>query len=174
MKRMTLLMICVLTFMGIGLIPSLAMADEGRGDNATVSFGQWQTDPPLDRLLGNPPGGVGNNHELLPNVVKIKAGDAVNFIISGLHNPQIYGDGTQPDDINTASPLPGVAGGIINDANNRIYRGIDPNTQPPSRDRVEVVLFSKPGTYLVICGVLNHFVDDRMFGFVEVKGKKDD
>src|SRR4030095_634518 len=50
---------------------------EVRLANATVSFGQWVTDPPLDRLLGNPLMGAGNNHELLPNVVTIKAGGAV-------------------------------------------------------------------------------------------------
>jgi hypothetical protein len=166
----------------IALAAPLAMADDNRrANNATVSFGQWQADPdsPLDRLLGNPPMGAGNNHELILKVVKIKAGGAVNFIISGLHNPTVYDDGTRPADINTASPLPGAAGGIINDPNNRIYRGVDPNATEspllslPSRDRVEVVLFPKPGQYLVICGVFNHFVNDRMFGFVKVEEDDD-
>lgn len=179
MKRMTLSMICVLTFIGIALSASSAMADDDRPANATVSFGQWKTDPPLDRLGGNPGMGVGNNHELIPNVVEIKAGDAVNFIISGLHNPTVYDDGTQPGAISIATPLPGAGGGIIDDATNRIYRGVNPNsTSPllslPSRDRVEVVRFSKPGTYLVICGVLNHFVNDNMFGFVRVLPADDD
>jgi len=173
MKRSIISIISILTFCGIGLIASSAMANDdppgidGPLANATVSFGQWETDPPVDRLLANPPGGgPGNNHELLPNVVTIKAGGAVNFIISGLHNPQVYDD--QNHVVNTALPLPGAAGGIINDAINRVYRGVDPNGQPAVRDRVEVVQFSKPGTYLVICGVRNHFVNDNMHGFVRV------
>jgi hypothetical protein len=30
------------------------------------------------------------------------------------------------------------------------------------------VYFEKPGTYLVICGVRDHFVNDHMYGFVTV------
>jgi plastocyanin len=181
MKRSILAMIAILTFCGIGLIASSAMAADappgidGPLANATVSFGQWVTDPPLDRLLGNPAGGAGNNHELLPNVVTIKAGGAVNFIISGLHNPQVFDDPNHV--VNTASPLPGAAGGIINDPVDRVYRGVDPNSTTfslASRDRVEVVQFTKPGTYLVICGVFNHFVNDDMFGFVRVLPGKGD
>jgi hypothetical protein len=176
MRRSTLSIMGLVAMLCLGLAVPLAMANDGRRATATVSFGQWQTDLelPLDRLLGNPLMGAGNNHEVIPHVVKIRAGGAVNFIISGLHNVAVYDDGTQPGEISTASPLPGAAGGIIDDPNNRIYRGLDPNPQPASRDRVEVVQFSKPGTYLVICGVLNHFVNDHMFGFVRVLRADDD
>jgi plastocyanin len=154
--------------LALGATPSFAAQALA---NETVSFGQWE--PPLDRLTANPGGGVGNVHELAPNVVTIKAGGAVNFIISGLHNVQVYDDGTQPEDIGTAPPVvqpPGQGGGIIDVPTNRIYRGWDPNTVPNTfaRDRVEVVHFAEPGVYLVICGVRNHFVDDDMFGFVRV------
>jgi hypothetical protein len=63
--------ICVLSFVGIGLITSLATADDNRRDNATVSFGQWLTDqiPPLDGIATPvPAAGAGNHHELIPNV----------------------------------------------------------------------------------------------------------
>ena len=73
---------------------------------------------------------------------------------------------------------------LIDDATNRIYRGIDPTVfpflqgppqqgpidppaQPVLQDRVEVVHFPNPGTYLVICGVLPHF-NDGMVGYVKV------
>ena len=182
MKRWTLSMISILTFCGIGLIASSAMAIDGPLANATVSFGEWQTDPPLDRFPINSPGSR-NEHQLIPNEVKIKAGGAVNFIISGLHQPIVYDVGTQPDDVNenltvgsTGVPL-NVP--LINDPVNRIYRGLDPsrlhlvdpvvgNPSIGVRDRVEVVFFPKPGTYLVICGVQPHFVNDDMFGFVRV------
>jgi plastocyanin len=32
-----------------------------------------------------------------------------------------------------------------------------------------VVHFSKPGTYLVICAIRSHFVNDGMYGFVVVR-----
>lgn len=93
-----------------------------------------------------------------------------SFLIAGLHNPQVYGDGTQPGDIDATltTPTTGTPAGvpIINDPQNRLYRGLDPSLLP--RDRVELVHFPNPGHYLVICGVQGHFVNDQMFGFVKV------
>ena len=80
----------------------------------------------------------------------------------------IYDDGTQPVNINTNLVVPPPPVAIIDDPTNRIFRGLDPRLQ--SQDRVESVTFNKPGTYLVICAVLPHFVNDRMFGFVKVTG----
>jgi plastocyanin len=147
--------------------PALAADPLG---NATVSFGQWMSSPPLDRYpdFGGSP--TTNVHAMTPNMVTIRAGGSVNFIVSGLHNIAIYDDGVQPADINvalttpTTSPTPPVLP-IINDPNRRIYRGVDPTLQ--TRDRVEVVNFGAPGTYLVICGVLPHFMDG-MYGYVRV------
>jgi len=187
----------------IGLSAPLAMADDGRRANATVSFGAWQTPlpppavppetDPLDRFppfLSNDR--LRNEHQLIPNKVKIKAGGAVNFVISGFHQPIVYDDGTKPLDIKTTvtttttGPTPSPAAVLIDDPTNRIYRGLDPSLQPLERtssnksaqeflqDRVEVVFFPKPGTYLVICGVLGHFVNDGMFGFVKVRPADDD
>jgi plastocyanin len=162
-----------------GIAASADVEDSRRSAGApsvTISFGQWETDPPLDRLNANPAGGAGNNHELIPDIVTIEAGGAVNFVISGLHNVQIFDDGTKPDDIRTTVPPPlaGMGGGIIDDSNKRIYRGWDPNPIPNNfqRDRVEAVHFAEPGRYLVICGVVNHFVNDRMYGFVRVLPEK--
>ena len=141
--------------------------------SATVSFGGWMTDPPLDRFTALPPPSA-NHHELIPHNARIKAGGYVNFIISGLHVVVIYDDGTRPEDINTGLLVPGPRFGppIINDPNRRVYRGIDPviSSGPPpivNLDRVEVVHFENPGRYLVICGVLPHFLEG-MFGYVTV------
>ncbi|HEV8483605.1 MAG TPA: hypothetical protein VGV87_08660 [Blastocatellia bacterium] len=135
--------------------------------NATVSFGSWMTTPPLDRFPNLSPR-TANHHELLPQLAKIKAGGAVNFIIAGFHQVAVYDDGTQPGDIDTSMTIPPTnlpMPLLINDPTRRIYRGLDPSTQ--SQDRVEVVHFANPGTYLVICAVLPHF-QQGMYGFVKV------
>ncbi|MCI0664184.1 MAG: hypothetical protein L0220_24260 [Acidobacteria bacterium] len=137
--------------------------------NATVSFGSWMTTPALDRFPPNPNPRTANHHELIPQLALIKAGGTVNFIIAGFHNVLVYDDGTKPEDINTNLTVPPTNQPmplLIADSNRRIYRGLDPSTIP-SQDRVEVVLFDKPGTYLVICGVLPHF-EEGMYGFVKV------
>ena len=184
MKRSLILIVAILTLcanagMGFSADVSADVQNSRRSDaprDATISFGQWETDPSVDRLNANPMGGAGNNHDLIPDIVTIEAGGAVNFVIAGLHNVQIFDDGTKPDDIGTTvpPPLPGMGGGIIDDANNRIYRGWDPNSIPNNfqRDRVETVHFAEPGRYLVICGVVNHFVNDRIYGFVRVLPEK--
>jgi hypothetical protein len=143
--------------------------------NATVSFGQWRTSPPLDRFpnVGPPPT---NQHLLIPYIATIKAGGSVNFVIAGFHQIQIYAPGTKTSDINTGltipvtnpppPPAPSPFPPLINDPVNRIYRGVDPSLVP--QDRVEVVTFAKPGKYLVICGFTPHFINDNMHGFVHV------
>jgi plastocyanin len=95
----------------------------------------------------------------------------VNFIISGNHVVTIYDDNTRPEDIDPNLLVPGIttAGGVIDDPDKRIYRGVNETAPTGARDRVEVVHFSKPGTYLVICAVRNHFVNDGMYGFVVVR-----
>ena len=157
--------------------------------SATVSFGQWDLTEPLDRFPNNSPRQV-NNHQLIPKEVTIKAGGSVNFVISGFHHILVYGNGTKPSDINvsmTITPSQAPVPPLIADPTNRIYRGLDPSVLPvlpaaPAtppvagqvmQDRVEVVRFPQPGRYLVICGVLPHFVDAAtgefiMYGYVRV------
>lgn len=181
MKSRTASSIGLVALVLIALVVPAAVATDGPNVQASVSFGQWQTGPgPAPEPL---PGTVNeldrfpaaqanqrlrNNHVLLPQEVHIKTGGAVNFIISGFHNLVIYDDGTQPGNINTNLVVPPPPVAIINDPTNRIFRGLDPRLQ--SQDRVESVTFNKPGTYLVICAVHPHFVNDDMFGFVKVTG----
>jgi plastocyanin len=58
-----------------------------------------------------------------------------------------------------------------------LYSGLNSLTPPPvppfapisvDQNRVEAVSFSKPGRFLVICGVLPHF-NDGMFAWIEVE-----
>jgi hypothetical protein len=129
---------------------------------ATVSFGQWKT--PLDRISGMTPPPT-NQHLLIPYEVQIKAGGAVSFIISGLHQVGIYVPGIELADINPdlteGGPPP-----LINDPDGRLYRGISPFLMP--QDRIENVTIADPGRYLVVCLVRPHFVNDKMHGYVNV------
>jgi plastocyanin len=181
MRRSTRSIMCLGALLCLGLAAPVVTAMDG--STATVSFGQWQTGPlELNRFPNLSPR-ERNNHQLIPNEVTIKAGGAVNFLIGGFHQPIVYDDGTQPEEINVNTPTPPTPTrgpnpfpplALIDDPTNRIYRGLDPSLQPldlggeRGQDRVEVVLFSKPGTYLVICGIRGHFVNDGMFGFVTV------
>jgi len=149
--------------------------------SATVSFGGWMTDfsPPLDLFTTPLPPPPTNHHELIPNTAKIKAGGYVNFVISGLHIVAIYDDGKRPGDIDAGNlvPLGGPLPPVINDPSGRVYRGPNPviSPGPPPNinlNRVEVVHFAKPGTYLVICAVLPHF-DQGMYGYVRVLNPKE-
>jgi plastocyanin len=160
-----------------------ALAAQGRGHghgdtplegplaNAVVSFGAWPAGL-SDRLIPPPPGSPPppNVHQLLPYTVTIKAGGAVNFVLAGFHHVVVYGPGTTFDAIAAGStiPVPGAPEGfprLIDDPTNRVYRGLNPFGQP--QDRVEVVHFSNPGTYLVICAFVPHFAD-KMHGSVKV------
>jgi hypothetical protein len=156
--------------------------------SATVSFGQWRSDPPLDRYpYPQPPGPPpGNVHKLIPYQVTIKVGGSVNFIIAGLHHVLVYAPGKRPEDVNTAAtrPTQGTPPGppLINDTVDRLYAGLDPTTihggppnpRNPLLERVEVVQFTRKGRHLVICGVLPHFVNDNMYGWVKVVGDDED
>lgn len=146
--------------------------DEGQMDgplaSAVMIFGSWGIEPPLSRFPNaSPP--AANHHPLIPPEAKIKAGGAVSFVIGGFHQVVVYGPGTRPEDISLTTVIPGAGSPpsppLIDDPLNRVYRGLDPGLQP--RDRVEAIHFPSPGTYLVICAVLPHFVNG-MFGYVRV------
>jgi plastocyanin len=149
---------------------SAASTPSGPLSNATVSFGAWMM--PLNRFPNVPPPPSANHHLVAPTVATIKAGGAVNFIIAGLHQVVVYDHGTTPEDIDTsliapAPPPPAPQPPVVDDPDGRLYRGPDPRVLFPNVDRVEVVHFGEPGTYLVICGVLPHF-QQGMYGYVKV------
>ena len=169
MRRSTLVITCLVAMLCLGRAAPVARAIEGRLATATVSFGVWHTDPPLDWFPNASPREGSHHRLILPHVI-IPAGGTINFLISGLQQVTVYDDGTQPEDIDVekTTTTTGTPAGVvlIDDPTQHIYRGPDLSLYP--RDRVEVVLFPKAGVYLVICGVLPHFVEDDMFGFVTV------
>jgi len=151
--------------------------------NATVSFGAWpvgEVETPLDRTVTPFAPVAPNVHALLPQVVVIKEGGSVNFILGGFHQVVVYAPGKKPENVDQSVllPLPPAPAtvGLIDDPGGRIYRGLDPRQLSPappaapnllSQDRVEVVGFSKRGLYLVICAVNVHF-NMGMYGWVRV------
>jgi plastocyanin len=140
--------------------------------SATVSFGAWPADPskPFDRMTQPPPPPPPPNlHAVVPHTTKIKAGGTVNYIISGLHQVQVYIPGTTVDQLLAAAEVDGgtvpIGPGFppaLNVAEGRVFRGLVNPT-----DRVEVVHFPDPGTYLVVCGVMPH-LQSGMYGWVTV------
>jgi hypothetical protein len=71
MRRSIVSVVAILTFCGLCLTASSALALDDSAPTATVSFGLWETDPPLDRFFGNPPLGGGNHNEMIPNTATI-------------------------------------------------------------------------------------------------------
>src|SRR5215468_12400569 len=100
MARSTPSSIGLVAILSIGLVVPSAVAIDGPLASASVSFGKWQTDPPLDRFP-NLSDRLRNVHQLIPSQVTVKAGGAVNFLIGGFHQPIVYADGTLPTDIDT-------------------------------------------------------------------------
>ena len=150
--------------------------DHDRRANHTVSFGNWtpSTAAPFDRMGADPNDRFRNGHFLIPDPIRVHAGDTVSFIISGFHNLLVYGPNIQPPDIDRTKLLlaPGFPP-LINDDRFRVYRGLDPRAMPGNQDRVEVVAFNEAGRFLVMCGVLPHFFEAPrnefvMFGYVDV------
>jgi hypothetical protein len=172
-----------------------AQADsQDRGDGqrdrkiVTVSFGAG---------LNTAQPGNAQNHHVLPGVIRINAGDVVNFTVSGLHVIRVYDRGVRLTDVKAAipdecevNPTPpaefpancftdGPVPVIPPLGLDVFYEGLNSIGPPPpvppfapvsiAQNRVEPVAFLNPGRYLVICAVLPHF-NDRMYAWVEVSG----
>ena len=159
--------------------------DNGRqGRIVDVSFGHWGVTLPLDRFT-NQNDRTQNVHVILPNPIKAHVGDTIVFHVSGLHNPQIYGPGTQPEDILVdAAHIDAGVPAIIDFTKQTapgVFRGLDPRVLNAGtaaaggiQDRVEAVSApTMPGRYLVMCGVKAHFVDAAgnfiMVAFMDVE-----
>jgi hypothetical protein len=93
--------------------------------------------------------------------------------IAGFHQIFVYNPGVEAADINVPP-----SGTFINDTGNLYFQGILPAGGPPAtpattnpsnaQNRVEPVLFTTPGTYLVICNVRGHFLGG-MYAYVVVE-----
>jgi len=164
----------------------------GKRAHTVVSFGQWDADPddPFDRQSINTDleNRARNIHLVLPFEAEVDAGGAVSFTISGVHQILIYGPGVEFDDVKAGwvaanKPTLAFGPGLVDYDTKRVYRGQNPFVlqyvalvpQPAGTtgntvvDRIEAVNFKEPGRYLVTCGVVPHFFNDSMHGYVNVK-----
>ena len=190
-------MACALTLSSASAHDDNDHDDRDGGRIVTVAFGNGiNTAQP-----GNPA-----NHHVLPGVIKVEAGDVVNFVVSGLHVIRVFDKGVRLNDVKRAIPVecqanppggapfpascapvlaPGPVPILATSADQTtslglplLYSGLNsvapPQGLPPfapisvDQNRVEAVSFSKPGRFLVICGVLPHF-NDGMYAWIEVE-----
>jgi hypothetical protein len=183
-------LVCAALVLAVGsCTPPLASANDDKDGRkiVTVAFGAGlNTAQP-----GNP-----ENHHVLPDVIKVRVGDVVNFVVSGLHVIRVYDRGVRlrdvrdgiPDECETNPPpatcFPGTPVPVIPPLDLAVYyQGLNSLGPPPvvppfaplslAQNRVEAVSFLKQGRYLVICAVLPHF-NDKMFAWVEVGRERED
>jgi plastocyanin len=156
MNARSLSAICGLVALSVSLTAPAARADDENKQSVTVTFG-----------AGLNTAGAANHH-VLPEIIKVKTGGVVNFVVAGFHQIYVYLPGTKPGDL-VVPPT----GTFINDDTNLYYKGLVPGatstTFSTTQNRVESVSFSEPGTYLVICNVRGHFLNG-MIAYVEVTG----
>ena len=180
MRIRTVLGLLAMTALAIGSTPQALHADgNGNRQSVTVSFGVG---------LNTATPGNSANHHVVPDVIEVRAGGVVNFVVGGFHQIFVYNPGVRPKDL-IVPPFPGPL--FINDFRNLYYQGINPSNAtaptganpatPPenttvrtnTQNRTESVGFTTPGVYLVICNVNPHF-RDGMIAWVRVLGDDED
>ncbi len=122
MKHSTLSVIC-LAMLAMAC-PRWAQADDDRNarESVTVSFGAG--------LNSAQPGNAANHH-VLPEVIRVKEGGVVNFVVAGFHQIFVYKPGTGPEDIVVPPFIPPNTNLFINDFSNLYYLGVNPGPNPP-------------------------------------------
>ena len=152
-------------------LPAALVQAQSSGNSrmsVTVTFGGGMN-------TATPPG-LPANHHVLPNMIEVKAGGAVNFAVAGFHQIVVYRPGIEASDIVAPAFPPNLFMNV--NLGTAYYVGINPrnaNAGTPAAaatvyngdNRVEAVTFSEPGVYLVVCNVTPHFTDG-MYAYVKV------
>ena len=186
------------------LSSQLAVAQDQNDDHRDRQTGRKVVTVAFGAGMNTAQPGNEQNHHVLPNVIRVEAGDVVNFVVSGLHVIRVYDRGVRLNDVkgqipdecevNPTPPAEFPANCFTNAGPVPVipplgldvyYEGLNSIGPPPqvppfapvsvAQNRVEAVSFLKPGRYLVICAVLEHF-NDGMIAVVEVspRGRDDD
>ena len=141
--------------------------------HATVRFGEPRGTVGTEFFPGSHDQSLHAYDNVRPQAVVIAAGGSVTFEIpvSGLHQVAIYEPGTRPEDIDITQTEPVPAAPVVSritDGDALVVRGPDQQfaalqwTTPAGT-------FDEPGTYLVICTTVPHFVIANMYGWVIVQ-----
>jgi plastocyanin len=104
-----------------------------------------------------------------PRSTVIAAGTSVDFVIAAGHDVSVYEPGITVEDVDTSllepAGVPFPFPPLINDPTGRLARA-PLNFGPPL---VWSYTFEEPGLHLVICDVLPHFTDSKMYAWIRVK-----
>jgi plastocyanin len=116
--------------------------------------------PDAGQIFPGPPGSHDaswhGRDRIIPNSVTIDAGQTVTFQVIFGHRVAIYNDGMRAEDI------PFAPGPLLLYPVNRVF--LQPFPIPQFS-----VKFTKPGKYLAVCGIANHFFNANMWGWVHVR-----
>ncbi|MGH7588730.1 MAG: hypothetical protein ACRELU_09070 [Gemmatimonadota bacterium] len=144
----------------------------GAALEATVQFGLAPGEVGTDFFPGSHDGSFHAYDKVRPRTVVIAVGGTVTFEISpAIHQVGIYEPGIRAEDIDVTEvePIPVLPFLTrITDDDGLVLRGPDQQftgfqwTTPPGT-------FDEPGTYLVICTTVVHFVGSSMYGWVIVQ-----
>jgi hypothetical protein len=112
---------------------------------------------------------------VFPGTVVIRAGETVAFESFPVHQIAVYAPGTAPGDIRTdaehladaVTPWGVFPDVLIDDPTNRL--AVSPISFEPMTWSPAPGTFAKPGRYLVLCTLVWHYVETRMYGWVEVR-----
>ena len=109
--------------------------------------------------------------KVYPHTVAIDRGQTVTFESLPVHQIAVYGPGTAPADIRLDPEHLDDVGDfkdvLINDPANR--RALSPISFEPMTWTPDAATFAEPGRYLVVCTVIFHYVEAKMYGWVEVR-----
>ena len=113
--------------------------------------------------------------KVFPGTVVIRAGETVAFESFPVHQIAVYAPGTAPTDIridedhlaDAVTPWGVFRDVLIDDAANRL--AVSPISFESMRWSPAPGTFTRPGRHLVICTLVQHYVQARMYGWVEVR-----
>ena len=156
----------------IAPVPESGLRTAGAPLEASMRFGLTPGSVGTDFFPGSHDQSFHAYDNVRPQTVVIAAGGSVTFEISpAIHQVAIYEPGIRPDDIDLSQtePIPALPFLTrITDADGLVIRGPDQQfaglewTTPAGT-------FDEPGTYLVICTTVAHFVGSSMYGWVVVQ-----
>ena len=170
----------ILAAASVGMAPLRAWAKDehdhdhdndkhGARSSVTVSFGAG---------LNTAQPGNAVNHHVLPDVIRVRKGGVVNFVVAGFHQIIVFQPGVVHGQIQVPVAVPFLYNPGPPASLPVLYLGIRPAGGPlattatanPSNasNRVESVSFAEAGDYLVICNVRSHFIDG-MWATVKVR-----